>query len=101
MTDKDLSFETNYLIKNEDRFFETVFKGEPRYIDSLKGMIAAHSDKCEQYRDYWLKYRIPFRHAVFVYLLTYTKVFGETPKHLSREWVVVNYHLYEELLNSF
>lgn len=95
-----LSFENDFLFRNEEKFFNTVFFNT-RYTESCRGLVSAHSDKCEQYREYWDRYKIPFYHAILVYLLTYTKVFEETPKHLSREWVVVNYHKYQDLLESF
>lgn len=87
-----------YMVANTDAFIAKVFEGEPRYIDSCGGMIPAHGDKVDQYREYWHSSGIDFKKAQIIYFLTYTKLLGDTPKHKSKEWVIDNYDKYAHLL---
>ena len=58
------------------------------------GIIVSHGDKAYGYKDTWEKAGIPFNRGVLIFLLTYTRELGETPKHESREWVVRKYNKY-------
>lgn len=80
----------HYMLNNTDAFIAKVFEGDARYIDACGGMVAAHGDKSEQYRDYWHSSGIDFNKAQIIYFLTYTKLM-EQPKHLSKEWVIDKY----------
>ncbi|QXN68403.1 hypothetical protein [Pseudomonas phage PA7] len=88
----------SYMLANTDKFISTVFAGEDRYIESCAGLISAHGDKVEQYRAGWEEVGLDFNKAQIIYLLTYTKLLGDTPKYMSNQWVVDNYPKYSELL---
>lgn len=62
------------------------------------GIIETHGDKGTQYRKVWEKHGIPFYHGMAIYLLTYTSELGDTPKHLSCQWVIDNYSKYRQYL---
>ncbi|AEH03771.1 hypothetical protein AVT69_gp346 [Pseudomonas phage PhiPA3] len=84
-----------YALKYADLFVAAALQGSSDfYIDSCMGMLAAHGDKSEQYRDYWVSRGLDYKRAQLVYLLTFTKLLGATPKHHSKEWVLTNYHNY-------
>lgn len=91
---------TTYMLKHTDAFIAKVFEGEARYIDSCGGMISAHGDKVEQYRQYWESKGLDFNKAQIIYFLTFTKLLGDVPKHTSRAWVVANYDTYKDMLPS-
>jgi hypothetical protein len=88
---------TRYMLDNTDAFIAKVFEGDQRYIDACSGMIAAHGDKSDQYREYWHSSGMDFKKAQIIYFLTFTKLM-ERPKHQSKEWVVDNYDKYAPLL---
>ncbi|AAL83168.1 hypothetical protein fnug_313 [Pseudomonas phage fnug] len=88
----------SYMLANTDKFISTVFAGEDRYIESCTGLISAHGDKVEQYRNGWEEAGLDFNKAQIIYLLTYTKLLGDTPKYMSNQWVIDNYSKYSELL---
>lgn len=58
------------------------------------GIIGAHGDKAYGYKGDWEDSGIPFDRGVLLFLLTYTKELGDTPKHESCEWVISNYQKY-------
>ena len=58
------------------------------------GIIGAHGDKAYGYKDQWDDAGIHFARGVLLFLLTYTKELGDTPKHESCEWVIANYQKY-------
>lgn len=87
----------HYMLKHTDAFIANVFVGDERYIDACSGMVAAHGDKVEQYRDYWHSSGMDFKKAQIIYFLTYTKLMDQ-PKHLSKQWVIDNYDTYAHLL---
>lgn len=60
------------------------------------GMVTAHGDKAYGYKDQWQKHNIPFHHGVLLFLLSYTKEYGDRPKHESVDWVVEVYPKYLE-----
>lgn len=63
-----------------------------------EGYIAAHGDKCYQYRSAWEEVGIPFNRGALLFLLTYT-VIMDMEKHLSCEWVIKNYGRFKSILN--
>lgn len=89
---------TTYMLKHTDAFIADVFKDQPRLLTTYEGMISAHGDKVEQYREYWESKGLNFNKAQIIYFLTYTNRMGLTPKHMSKEWVVLNYDSYKALL---
>lgn len=58
------------------------------------GIITSHGDKAYGYRYCWEEVGISFNRGVLLFLLTYTKLLGDTPKHKSREWVMEKYQEY-------
>lgn len=93
-----MSSAMQYMLDNTDAFIAKVFEGNQSYIDSCAGMVSAHGDKVAQYRDHWERQCLDYKKAQIIYFLTFTKLMGETPKHLSCEWVVDNYDLYAKYL---
>lgn len=87
----------DYMLAYTDEFISVVFDGEPNYIRACAGMVSAHGDKVEQYRDYWEENGLDFNKAQIIYFLTYTKVM-DLPKHKSKEWVLENYEKYASIL---
>lgn len=86
-----------YMLDNTDPFIAKVFNSKARYIDAYGGMVSAHGDKVDQYRDYWHSSGIDFNKAQIIYFLTFTELM-DRPKHQSKEWVVDNYDKYAHLL---
>lgn len=58
------------------------------------GIISAHGDKAYGYGEKWKAAGISFARGSLLFLLTYTKEFGDTPKPASCEWVIDNYQKY-------
>lgn len=58
--------------------------------DLYAGLGQAHGDKCDQYKDYWESYGVPYYHGCVLYMLTYTP-FMNRPKPQSKEFVVDMY----------
>ena len=83
----------DYLDEMLNPFWMEVF-GETEARMFCGGMVSAHGDKAYSYRSDWDDHGIPFHHGVLLFLLTYTKERGETPKHKSCEWVIENYARY-------
>lgn len=83
----------DYLHLVIDEFWKHIF-GKTTSEMWCGGIIGAHGDKAYGYRDQWKKADIPFGRGVLLYLLTYTKELGDTPKHKSCEWVINNYKKY-------
>lgn len=86
-----------YLEKHLDSFWQKVV-GKTLAKDFNGGIIAAHGDKCEQYKDLWNQNNIPFPHGVAIYFLTYKKDFLVDKKSRSQDWVVENYPKYKKFL---
>jgi hypothetical protein len=51
-------------------------------------------------KDAWERNNILYHHGVAIYLLTYTKEYGDNKPHLRTEWVIDNYEKYKSLLNG-
>jgi hypothetical protein len=81
-----------------DLFLKKLCKESPRLFVAYEGLLQAHGDKVEQYREYWESLQLNFNRCSVIYLLTYTNRLGTIPKHLSKEWVVMNYYLYVDCL---
>lgn len=58
------------------------------------GIVSAHGDKAYSYKDEWKEAGIPFARGVLLFLLTYTKLIGDYPKHKSVDWVIEQYPIY-------
>lgn len=88
-----------WLELNLDEFWVNVF-GKNLNDSYNAGIISAHGDKAYGYRREWEEAGVPFNHGVALYLLTYTKELGDTPKWESGQWVIDNYEKYRPLLNE-
>ncbi len=86
-----------YLDANLNSFWKGVFGKslEQMYCD---GISAAHGDKCYQYQHTWQEHGIHFYHGCALYMLTYTDLLGDWPKHQSCQWVIDNYDKYKQHL---
>ncbi|ARV77045.1 hypothetical protein PHABIO_414 [Pseudomonas phage Phabio] len=89
---------TTYMLKHTDAFIATVFASAPNLIEAYSGLVSAYGSNVDQYRDYWESHGLVFNKAQIIYLLTYTNMMGFTPKHMSKEWVLLNYDAYQRLL---
>jgi hypothetical protein len=76
-----------------DHFWKLVFD-KTREEMWHGGNISAHGDKAYGYKHAWETMGVPFNRGAMLYLLTYTKELGDTPKHESCEWVTSNYQKY-------
>lgn len=87
----------DYLELVIEDFWKRVFN---KSLDEMwcAGIITAHGDKAYSYQDVWEEADISFKRGVLLFLLTYTKELGDTPKHESCEWVVNNYKKYLPLI---
>lgn len=83
----------NYLDNMLASFWIKVF-GKTLEETWNAGIITAHGDKCYGYKDDWKKAGIIFSRGAMLFLLTYTKELGDTPKHESCQWVIDNYQHY-------
>lgn len=83
----------DYLELVIDEFWKLVF-GKSTSEMWCGGIIGAHGDKAYDYKCQWKEANIPFGRGVLLFLLTYTKELGDTPKHESDEWVIQNYQKY-------
>ncbi len=83
----------NYLDNILPLFWTEQFK-ENYESSPYCGLVRAHGDKAYGYRDFWKAVGIEFNRGVLIYLLTYTKELGCSPKHMSGAWVVENYPHY-------
>lgn len=83
----------DYLHLVIDDFWKLVF-GKTTSEMFCGGIIGAHGDKAYGYNSEWDEAGIPFERGVLLFLLTYTKELGDTPKHLSVYWVIDNYQKY-------
>jgi hypothetical protein len=64
------------------------------------GIVGAHGDKAYGYKDKWNEAGIPFEHGVMLFLLSYTREYGDRPKHESHQWVIENYPKYKPKLEA-
>lgn len=83
----------------------------PHVLESLhvdpswaEGLITAHGDKCDTYKDRWEKYGIPFHHGVACYLLTRIEPWSKEVRQTEDgwidpgEWVANNYNRFKDIL---
>ena len=82
-----------------EKFWMNVFGNTPEGTN-CGGIVAAHGDKAYGYKRTWEDANIPFYHGVLLFLLTYTKELGDTPKHESCDWVIRNYPKYQPLIEK-
>ena len=82
-----------------ESFWKRIFNKTP---DDMwcAGIVSAHGDKAYGYKSEWEKHEIPFNRGVLLYLLTYTKLLGDTPKHESCNWVIANYPKYLPMIEE-
>lgn len=84
----------DYLDQMLAAFWQAVFNKTPEAA-GCSGLVDAHGDKTDQYRDRWEEAGVPYFHGALIYLLTFTDQLGDTPKHQSCEWVIENYPVYQ------
>lgn len=82
-----------YLDEMLESFWKEVF-GKAASEMFCGGMVSAHGDKAYSYKQEWKEAGINFYRGSLLYLLTYTKELGDTPKHESGKWVIDNYYKY-------
>lgn len=92
---KVLEFDSHYHYLNAmlEKFWLKVFDKTPSEM-WCGGIVSAHADKCYCYKAQWAAAGIKFHHGALLYLLTYTKELGDTPKHESVTWVQKRYKHY-------
>lgn len=83
----------DYLNRMLEPFWKEVFGKTPSEM-WCGGIVSAHGDKCRGYNREWEKHGINDNRGSLLFLLTYTKEFGETEKHMSDQWVIDNYKKY-------
>jgi hypothetical protein len=71
----------DWLDEHLDKFFVALD------LEPQPGIIAAHGDKCSQYRDTWEKAGIPFEHGAAIYLLSYVSPFSQEVRNTDKKWV--------------
>lgn len=92
---KQVEFDSHYAYLNRilEPFWLEVF-GKTPYDMWCAGIVTSHGDKCYGYKSDWKEKDINFNRGSLLFLLTYTKEFGENEKHKSCEWVIDNYAKY-------
>lgn len=90
----------DYLETHLDTFWQAVFD-KTLEESHFSGIIIAHGDKVEQYQDSLEEAGIPYYHGCMMYMLTYTKKMGDTPKWESLEWIIDNYTHYVDLMPTY
>jgi len=83
----------SYLERILEYFWLEVFGKTPSETWN-SGIISAHGDKCRGHESKWKEHGINFNRGSLLFLLTYTKEFGENDKCKSAEWVIENYQKY-------
>jgi hypothetical protein len=83
----------DYLERMLEYFWLEVFKKTPSEM-WCAGIVTAHGDKCSGYKNLWEKNGINFNRGSLLFLLSYTKEFGDNEKSQSDQWVVDNYPKY-------
>lgn len=73
----------DYLTKHLPKFFEDVGVS----WDYNAGIIGAHGDKCYSYENRWKEANIPFEKGVAIYLLSYTREYGNEVRKTVNGWV--------------
>jgi len=89
----------NYLDTVIEKFWMKVF-GKTLDESWCSGIVVSHGDKCYQYKHEWNEADIAFHHGALLFLLTYTCELGDTPKHLSCQWVIDNYAKYKPIIDA-
>ncbi len=65
------------------------------------GLIEEHLEKCEGYKEEWLKNNIPFEHGVALFLLSYLPPFNKEVRETEMghidpwRWVIANYERFD------
>ena len=88
-----------YLDKILDPFWLEVF-GKTSSEMMYGGIISAHGDKCSGYNFEWDENGINHNRGSLLFLLTYTKEFGDNKKHMSGQWVIDNYQKYLPMIEK-
>lgn len=89
----------DYLNRILEPFWKEVFGKTPSEM-WCGGIVSAHGDKCRGYERDWEKHGINFNRGSLLFLLTYTKEFGDNEKHMSDQWVIDNYQKYLPMIEK-
>lgn len=68
--------------------------------DHSEGISVGHGDKAYGYENIWRQHDIPFNRGVMLYMLTFTKLLGDYPKHESFKWVIEQYQHYLPIIQQ-
>lgn len=82
-----------YLDEMLNPFWKEVF-GKSANELFCGGIVSAHGDKAYGYKNEWAKAGINKYRGTLLFLLSYTKERGETPRHEVEQWVIDNYPKY-------
>ena len=72
----------DWLDRNLNTFFNSL-----GLAGDHSGVIAAHGDKCYQYRDFWSTQNVPFEHGVAIYMLTYEYPYSSECRETEDGWI--------------
>jgi hypothetical protein len=89
----------DYLNRMLEPFWKEVFGKTPSEM-WCGGIVSAHGDKCRGYNRDWEEKGINSNRGSLLFLLTYTKEFGENEKHTSDQWVIDNYQKYLPMIEK-
>lgn len=88
-----------YLDEMLNPFWKEVF-GKTASEMFCGGMVSAHGDKAYGYKSEWAKAGINKYRGTLLFLLSYTKERGETPRHEVEQWVIDNYPKYLPMIEA-
>lgn len=89
----------DYLDDHLDLFWQKVF-GKTLKETWNAGIVSAHGDKGYSYKITWANVGINYYRGMMLFMLTYTKEIGDTPKHESDDWIINNYEKYLPLIEE-
>lgn len=91
----------DYLYDNLNVFFKRIGLDTEVYNN---GLIVAHGDKCEMYKDIWAEHGISMEHGSALYLLTFCHPFSKEVRQTENgwvhpyQWVIDNYNRFKKFL---
>lgn len=89
----------DYLNRILEPFWKEVFGKTPSEM-WCGGIVSSHGDKCRGYNREWEQAGINDNRGSLLFLLTYTKEFGDNEKHKSDQWVIDNYEKYLPMIEK-
>lgn len=88
-----------YLNRILTPFWKEVFGKTPSEM-WCGGIVTSHGDKFRGYTRQWEEHGINDNRGGLLFLLTYTKEFGDNEKHNSDQWVIDNYQKYLPMIEK-